>query len=380
MPRRDPSAQGYLSAKEMKPLLPVSSFHVHAGNGYRGPGAWKRPRTKHFAIHEGPLDLGRILGNLDRQQRSVHQQHGAKKRGKWGKAAALQKRLESLSLAMAQSSGVDQSLALSNPHHVAGDDVPPVLTRGTNPHHDKDGPLPHVRDQPPQQCRQQQQHNNHQRPVCCANEVLQRASERGSRYGLALVGHISSEQQMPCASSIAPEEAVLKRGRRGSEDFAQQADRSCVLSGTSKDASWPYAHFATLRIPNAAAKMSIDDRCTSEILDARARLRALLHEQKKLGDAMRRRRLEACLSDGGIESESAVRTRRGGGPTGDSGRRRAARKKSLRKPGGRGEKDRDTARRGSHAHPLLFMEEVDVQKTELDQMRLEDAESSHLLK
>lgn len=125
--------------------------------------------------------------------------------------------------------------------------------------------------------------------------------------------------------------------------------------------------------------MSIDDRCTTEILDARAGIRALLNEQKELGDAMRRRRLEACLGDGGTVGESTVRTRRGG-PTGDAGRRRAAGKKLLRKGEGRGNGTRRAARSRSHAHPLVFMEEVDVQKTELDQMRLEDAEATLLMK
>lgn len=135
-----------------------------------------------------------------------------------------------------------------------------------------------------------------------------------------------------------------------------------------------------IRTPNAATKMSIDDRCTAEILGARSGLRALLNEQKKLGDAMRRRRLEACLGDGGTRNASAVRKRRGE-PTGDTGRRRrVARKQLLQKAGGRGKAMREAAKRGSHAHPLVFMEEGDVQKTEIDQMRLEDAEATTLMK
>lgn len=358
----------------MKPLPPVSSSH--AGNGYRGPGAWKRPRKKHFAINEGPLDLGRILGNLDRQQRSLHRQHGTKNHPKQGKAAALQKRLESLSLALAPSSGVGQSPALPSTHH---HDLPPVLPRGQNPHHDKVGPLPLGHDQPPQH-HQPHRNNHHQRPVCGANQVLHGASERGSGCGGALVGNSSSEQQICCTNSIATEEtAVLTHGHRSGEGDPQQADTSCSTGKENRPASLPHTHFATLRIPNAATKMSVEDRCTSEILGARAGLRALLNEKTKLGDAMRRRRLEACLGDGGTGGESAVRTRRGE-PTGDTRHRRAPRNKLLRKRGGRGREIQRAAKRRSHAHPLFFMEEVDVQKTELDQMRLEDAEAAHLMR
>lgn len=362
-----PSARRYPSATEMKPAHPVSSFHVHAGNEYRGPGSWKRPRKKHFAINEGPLDLGRILDNLDRQQRSLHKHHAMKNHSKQGKAAALQKRLESLCLALAPSSGVDQSPAVSNPDHHddAVDDVAPVLTRERNPHHSKDGSLPQVRDQPPQPHQQrQQQHYNHRVPICCANDVLRGVSERGSCCGVDLVGNSSSEQQqIPCASSIAAKEVIsLKCGHKSSEDITK-----------------PCAPIATSRTPSPATKMSIDDRCTSQILGARTRLRALLTEQKKLGDAMRRRRLEACLGDGGPGSAGTIRKRRVE-PAGGTGRRRSARKTSIRNGGGRGRDMWRAEKRCSRAHPLVFMEEVDVQKTELNQMRLEDAEAAQLMK
>jgi len=230
----------------------------------------------------------------------------------------------------------------------------------------------------------QQQHDNHQQPICCANDVLRGASRHGSRRGIALVGNSNrSEQHVPCTSSIATDEAdVLKRGQRSSEDVAQQAHRSPLLSSNSKENEPtsplhdPYSS-VTLRIPNAATKMSIDDRCTSEILGARTMLRALLNEQKKLGAAMRRRRLEACLGDDSTEIGSAVRRQRRE-PKGDSGYQRAARKKPLRKRGGRGKDVPGAATRGSHAHALVFMGEEALQKTELNQMRLEDAEATHL--
>lgn len=355
----------------MKPLYPVSSAVRHGGNGYRGPGAWKRPRKKHFAISEGPLDLGRILGNLDGyQQKSLHQQrHGTKHRPKRGKAAALQARLESLSLTLAPSHGMGESgspamaASSADTHHRRAsapvDAVPSVLPRGQAPHH-KVEPLPS----------KVQDHHRHQPPTCCVDE------DAAAALGSGVPDSSSNGNQVPSTSNAAVGTMVgLKHGHTTCEDKPQQA-ASYLPSNTINQ----NAHVVdALRIPNAATKMSVDDRCTSEILGARATLRALLNEQRKLGGAMRRRRLEASLGDGSNDSEGGVRRRRGK-PTRHAGRRRSHHSDQLRrlKDGGRG--GRGLAKRRSRAHPLLFMTEVDVQNAELGQMLLEDAEATHLLK
>lgn len=366
----------------MDPLYPGSSAVQHGGNGYRGPGAWKRPRKKHFDISEGPLDLGRILGNLNgyHQQKSLHQkQHGTKHRSKKGKTAALQARLESLSLTLAPSYGVGESgspaMATSsegpNHHRASAPVVSSSRLQGQISQHEVE-PLLTPCDQP----KAQQFHHRHQ-PTCCEDE------DDAAARGGGVSDKSGNGKQAPLTSSVAIGTALTpKYGHTATcEDGPQQAIFSVPSSHTINQKG---AHGVdALRIPNAATKMSVDDRCTSEILGARATLRALLKEQRKLGGAMRRRRLEACLGDGSNNSESGLRRRRGK-PMGHTGRRRIhsnAQLRSRKRGGGDVRGGGGGPAKGQpHAHPLLFMTEVEIQNAELDQMALEDAEVTHLLK
>ncbi len=208
---------------------------------------------------------------------------------------------------------------------------------------------------------------------------------RGDRGGAVLdgSGRKSSGQHASLIAPISAGTAVaLNYDHATRVDDTQQRDISLPSSGglgvRAPHAPSPEA----LRIPNAATKMSVDDRCTSEILSSQATIRALLKEQKKLGDAMQRRRLEACLGGGGPASESAVLRRRRGKPTGHTGRRarRKGQQRKLKGEEGVAGSERSAAKRVSRAHPLLFMAEADIQKAELDQMRLEDAEAAILIK
>lgn len=361
----------------MKPLPPVSSAEHHGGNAYRGPGAWKRPRKQYFSVREGPLDLGRIIGNLERQQRGVFsQRYGARNSFKQGKAAALQARLESLSLTLAPPYGVEKSIpsatatSLEGCHHHVSDNMSNVLPHECKPKRINVEPLP-----------QQHQHQHQHYPARGIDEDLHGDSVRG---GAVLNGSSKSSGQHASLTApvLAGTAVALNHNHVARVDDTQQRHISLPSSG-SPSVRAPHApSLEALRIPNAATKMSVDDRCTSEILGSQATIRALLKEQKNLGDDMQRRRLEACLGDGGAASESVGLRRRRGKPTGHDGRR-ARRKDQLRKlkgEGGTGGGERRVTKRVARAHPLLFMAEADIQKSELDQMRLEDAGAAILAK
>ena len=368
------------ATKEMEHLPPVSSAAQHGGNGYRGPGAWKCPRKKQFSIRDGPLDLGRIIGNPDRQQRGLRsQRNGTRKSFKQGKAAALQARLESLSLALAPSYGVGDSVPLTTVPSFQGSHRRFSDCVSNNVLPQERNPINTEVEQFPLQQQQQQQ------PACGVDEGLREDPTRGVSSGGVLDGSgcRSSGQRGSLPVHVSAGTAVaLSHSRISRADDTQQADISLPRSeGTSvQDPRAPVVE--ALRIPNAATKMSVDDRCTSEILGSQATIRGLLKEQQKLGHAMQRRRLEACLGNDGAPRESARVRQRRGKPRGDTGQRTRRNDKLRRLKGGEdtGEVRRRATKRLPHAHPLLFMTEGDVQKTELDQMRLEDAEATCLLK
>lgn len=366
----------------MKPLPPLSSSARHGGNGYRGPGAWKRHKKKHFAVSEGPLDLGRILGNLEihEQQRSQQQQFEANSRFKQGKALALRARLDSLSPLLAPSHGVccsspspaatssecpdrgqtDQS---QRPPNGDGDRDPSEMLLQHHPQRKPASGVPNVREDKPTF-------------ETCSGQQTPSAIVTPSAAGCALE-HDYTPQQI---------EGKIT-------DTEQRATNALPSNVSNGDAVVPRGRHTpgvdALRVPNGPTKMSVDDRCTSDILGARATLRALHNENKKIGGAMRRRRMESCLGDVGSRVGGSVSKGRDK-PIGYTTRRKRSRHdgRMRRTPknvvGGTEEKGvRGAAakhRFHPHAHPLLVMAEADLQKIEQDQMQLEDTGGSHLLK
>lgn len=155
---------------------------------------------------------------------------------------------------------------------------------------------------------------------------------------------------------------------------------TCVSMSKHQDKHTPYQDWSAaseLRVPNATVKMAVDDKCNAEALEERSILRVLLQKQQFMAEAMRQRRLEACLGRGGKLGLSPDRQKPLTVPIGRRGRPRGHRRHNDCKDSA-GEARFRSATQG--AHPLLFMSEADLQSVELEQMRLEDAEATHLLR
>lgn len=124
-----------------------------------------------------------------------------------------------------------------------------------------------------------------------------------------------------------------------------------------------------LRIPKAAVKMAVDDRCNAEVLEERSILRSLYAEHAKIVSKMRQRRLDVSLAmrgrlDSSLQKYSSALVGR------------KSRNHEKRKKGKAGARD---SRRLHHTiQPLLLMTEAELQENELENMQLEDAESAHL--
>ena len=376
--------------QRMKPLLSAPSAGVdptvwHGGNEYRGPGAWKRPprskkRLRSEVARGGPLDLTAFFGEkwlfARTSMDAKHDNKGNKtmRRSKTGKAGASKMRLEALSLAMAPSHGTGASIpavgdssstlmtkepkrshpAASSSCGSASDDASPLAL-----HQSGVGPLPREVRLPP--------------PVSPSDGAWEEKSEFASSGILdhhllqqqkksAVVRprdsferyHALTDAPPPQTASLPPKEVVVAQ-------IPQPQESNTVWNA--------------LRVPSATTKMAADDKYNAELLEERATLRALLTKQKQLVEAMRLRRLEACLgTPGGLGARK--RGRKQMGRTGRRGRHGNNQRKLST-----GERGGVVRMRGpAHSHPLLFMAEGDVQKVEQDQMRLEDAEARHLLK
>lgn len=138
----------------------------------------------------------------------------------------------------------------------------------------------------------------------------------------------------------------------------------CTLSNPSE-----------LRVPSAAVKMALDDMCNAQVLDARSALRVVAKERAALEEAILPLRLETCLGITKKRNSNHFLKRQYQAPH-QRGRRRRIQKQRRSGEG----VTKDEGRRQARIHPLLFITEPDLQKAELNFMRLEDAEASHLLK
>lgn len=362
----------------MKVLPPVASAEIasagaataawHGGNDYRGPGAWtrsqgkskKRPRTTLAAAADGPLDLAAVLGEswrLDLSGKPCHRDKARLKvanRSKRGKAATLQARLEALSLQLVPSH-----------EEVAAD---PLATKSRTPRRASFKPSAAAGSRSP--C-------GTLLPLGPDCHVGRQSDSRGQPGGGAIDAFVEEpecavpgDEDSSSTKKIMPNDPQrgLTIPRQDSTPLAPPVPTQINQSGPRQPQE-PEVTSRGLRIPNAATKMSVDDRCNAELLGARATLRLLLREQRRLGEAMRQRRIAACL----VKGSEAGHIRRGKS-TAPLGRR------ERRRHGGRGrlgEAPGLRRRLSPNAHPLLFMAEADLQKVELEQMRLEDAEAKY---
>lgn len=325
-----------------------------------------KKRLRSGAGGNSPLDLTAFFGENWRRDfgdNSHKQSYRIRNRSKQGKSRSLQERLKSLSLTLPPSYAVGSSLGepLSTGRKIkaikslppassgsrAADDLPPLSFRRT----------PHV--EPLQQSPVQQLtfrgHDNLGRNLeLGASDVLDSNRKQISPCSATSRGASGRESTTGDAPSVLPPKDV----------------RHCFQKRE-------YSEPSALRIPNTATKMAVNDKCNAELLGAQETLRALLKEHKRLGAAMRRRRLEACLGTGGeMGVRRHGRVRGQGRPRTDIDRRgrRNNHQHERNKAGGA-----DRRRRRPHAHQLLFMAEADIQEAELCQMRLEDAEATNLL-
>lgn len=341
--------------------MATGTASCHGGNQYRGPGAWKRPRVSGKKssrlgttdiITNSPLDLTAILDaeGLRCGSRKKSYRRARKNRSKQSNTAALKARLESLSLLLAPSHGIDgasaPSVVLDEPRHAHHDKRPPVCLAPCCPQQASSGtpssivapPRQHQNLQHKIQDNQAQYHREN--PECASVTV---ASE--TRW-----------HQTPLDTSILTNPTPTQtETEQKSELFHEWNDTSA------------------LRDPSVATKMAVDDRCNAELLDARTALRMLLKEQTKLREAMCRRRLEVRLGTNGVKLRKSVLV--SGKSNTRNGRRGRRRHGQHNARVGAGE-----ARRRDYAHPLLSMDEDELQKVELDQMNLADAEAVHLSK
>lgn len=389
----------------------VDTTVCHGGNEYGGPGAWKRPpskskkrnRSEVAVATSGPLDLtaffserwlfARTDANIDPakdheskgHKTNANKDHDSKSRktmscSKRGKAGGAQVRLESLSLALvAPSHGAGASVpgsastlatkernikrapsAAASFSRASFDNAPPLALRQTGV-----GPL---REAPPQQ------------PARPSDEAWEEKPEFASRR--IFDDHL--QQQEFSASTSAAAVTALKDPFEPCHALVDAPPQASLLpkQQVAQNPQSPQGFNAALdalRIPSFTTKMSFDDKCNAELLDERATLRALLTKQKQLGAAMRLHRLEACLGTRGDFGTSRKREKKKGCVA-----RRGWHNKNQRKilgaggGGGGGGGRRNPTQPLSH--PLSFMREGDVQKVELEQMRLEDAQAAHLVK
>lgn len=347
----------------------------HGGNEYRGPGAWKKPRVskKRFrnaeVVDNGPLDLTVILGQGWR--RDVNKKHQktsykTRNRSKQRKYGALQARLSSLSLLLPASHDV------GSPFQSAGE--------LSSTHENKQAPATssfrqacssglHI-DASPDLQRQPYQisikHGARTQPKTFdEDDPLEKKPEREPICEIQ--SNVRQKKTARLAKKMSEPPGKQDTGQHRSTNAApvflvpNQNVQSPPLQGWNSN--------SLLRMPNPATKMSVDNRCNAELLDARATLRVLLKQQKQLGEKLRQRRLEACLGTGGGTA------RRKNKPLRQSfrqGRRHNNQTRNLSS----GEVGVQSI--SAHAHPLLFMTEAGLQELELKQMQIEDAEATVL--
>lgn len=379
------------------PSAGVDTSVWHGGNEYGGPGAWKRPprskkRSRSEVATSGPLDLTAFFGEkwlfARTSMDAKHHNKGNSKnmrRSKSGKAGASQMRLESLSLAMAPSHGAGASVP------VVGDPSSTLATKEPKRSH----------------------------PAVSSSCASSAPADVSSLLAVRQSGVGPLLREVPLPQSIRPSEEVWvgksseiasppgipQQKQQQQKQPQEHSESTSVVAGsferchTLVDAppplpapsllpkqevvalirqpQQPNTVWNALRVPRATTKMAVDDRYNAELLEERATLRALLAKQKLLGEAMRVRRLEACLGTrGGLGARKQGRKQMG--RIGRRGQHIKNQKKKF-KVGGEG--SGVVQMRGpTHSHPLLFMTEGDVQKNERAQMRLEDAEATHLLK
>lgn len=333
----------------------------HGGNDYRGPGAWKRPRDTSkkrprfpLSTMKNPLDLTTILmqGNCNYNRDSIEATRRNGKRSRHqGKNAGLASRLESLTLLRAPSHGV------GSPGQCAA-----ALRVGDNAH-----------------CFQRtRRENSPLNAQQCSNSVPsntvggspERASESILRRKKQEAFPEEEATRSPAAPASGDFVVIVKQRERTSKEDTD-------LGGA------PVQDFSNatgeLRVPNASVKMTVDDKCNAQALDARTKLRVLLEKQEHLGKSMRQRRLEACLGiSGGGGGGGGFGAREHQYPPGKH-RTRKGRRNRQRKSEGPNDAKRHERRRRAHFHPLSFMTERDLQQLELQLMKLEDAEAAYLL-
>lgn len=340
--------------------MATATASCHGGNQYRGPGAWKRPRVSGKSsrlgttgiITNSPLDLTAILDaeGLRCDSRKESYRRARKNRSKQSNTAALKARLESLSLLLAPSHGIDgasaPSIVLDEPRHAHHDKRPPVCLVPCCPQQASSG-APTSSVAPPRQ------HENLQLQI--QDHQAQYYRENPECASVAVASE-TRRHHTPLDTSNLSNPTLTKT----------ETGQKCELLNEWNDIN-------ALRDPNAATKMAVDDRCNAELLDARTALRMLLKEQTKLREAICRRRLEARLGTNGIKLRKNVSVN--GKSNTRNGRRGHRRHGQHSARVGAGD-----ARRRAHAHPLLFMDEDELQKVELDQMNLADAEAVHLSK
>lgn len=135
-----------------------------------------------------------------------------------------------------------------------------------------------------------------------------------------------------------------------------------------------------LRIPKAAVKIAVDDRCNAEVLQEQSFLRAIFREHAEIAMMIRERRFRASLTTkGGVGFR-----RRTSRLSSRSSTTKAQQRPQGRRHGGISGAEASGGSGGSphglpgvHRHPLAFMTEAELQQIELKEMRLEDAEAAH---
>lgn len=372
------------------PRVAATTAACHGGNQYRGPGAWKRPRVSGKSsrlgttdiITNGPLDLTAILDAESLRRDSCKKSHrkARNNRSKESNAAALKARLESLSLLLAPSHGIDrasaQSAAADEPRHAHYDRSPPAcLSPCCPPQASLEAPASSVA--PPWQHQNTQlQIQEHQAPV-----PLNHRENTGCR-AVAVVVSETRRHQAPLDTSNSNNSNLVDVVEQTRQDHTGDGNDLSNTTPTQQTKTelkpelfqeWKDTTSA-LRVPSAATKMAVDDRCNAELLGARTTLRMLLKEQTKLREAMCRRRLEARLGTNGRKLlKNVLVSGKHSTRIGHRGRRRHEQHNARVRAG-------DARTRLVHAHPLLFMGEDELRKIEVDQMSLEDAEAVHLSK
>lgn len=343
----------------------IDTARCHGGNEYRGQGAWKRPRGNKNRLRPSasePLDLSAVLGeewqsNQDddsrhRRKISTHDRNEQKSRRR--RVVVMQKKLKSLSICLAPSSGAVASFPAGGHVYPQGslyDHTPTAL----------DPPISSIDASTARLGR----HQRLEQRGGCGN-----IAEQKTDSNMALAQH---------ASRDGPGGGATKD--LGSISFGDQHDTwnnsatkvstDVPQTKTQEKRSTKHIIFdsSALRIPNTATRMFIDRKYNDEMLGARAALRELVREQAELGKDTHRLRPQANLDKrGGLDEGVSRRHDNPAALTGLQGRRR--REKA---PGGSVSSARRIRKHSSALCPLPFYSERALRQYEITQMGLEDS-------